>query len=187
MKRAVDYWHLLALQNPSALEYCFDQTKGHELKMTPSVQKAVSKFCSLFNFKMVLEQHCFFHFWTWLWRSSEHLFLYVHDFCICVMPCLQTCPEVWCSLEYFVALSQLLSFLCFARTLTAEEGAINRHTKATTHGVVQKRVHGRVGVDEGLGEEHVPNVQPGLPGQGIVDEEPAKRQPCHGEEDHNDD
>ena len=40
--------------NTSALEYCIDQTQGHNSEMTSSISRAGTKFRSLFNFKMVL-------------------------------------------------------------------------------------------------------------------------------------
>ena len=76
------------------------------LKMTSSIWKSVTKFCFLFTFKMVLELFfpIFFHFWTWWCRSSGHLSLDVHDFCLHIMSVPQTRPEVCSDFDFFVAL-----------------------------------------------------------------------------------
>ena len=47
------------MQNTSALEYCIDWTQDHNWKRKSSIWRLVSKFCSVFNFKMVLEQILF--------------------------------------------------------------------------------------------------------------------------------
>ena len=51
---------------------------------------------------MILEP-TFSSFRTWLCRSSGHLSLYVHDFCICLMPFPQTQTEVCC--DHFTAVN----------------------------------------------------------------------------------
>ena len=63
------------------------------------------KFVFLINFQMVYELNSF-HFRKWLCRSSGHLELSVHDFCIRIMPFPTTRREICCYLEYFASLRQ---------------------------------------------------------------------------------
>ena len=55
-----------------ALEYCIDLIQDYNFNRTSSIQKFISKFCSLFDFRMVREQ---------IFLMFEHGFIGQEDIC----------------------------------------------------------------------------------------------------------
>ena len=104
LSRAIDFRNLLALRNTSALGYRIDWTQDRNFKITSAIKQPVAKLCSLFRFKMVLEQ-LFCSFRTLFCRLT--LNICNSAFCeICgrVMPFPRTRPEVCCNLQYYAVL-----------------------------------------------------------------------------------